>query len=142
MPPQYVTIHNFFMDDEHRELLHGRNEASQQVADRNCKIQLNEAHKSHKIPNQVHVYHSLYPLENNTERHSSLFGYSTAVYKAIRSIDGKRYVLRRIENYLLGNESSIALIEAWRKIKHPGIVSVNEGFTTKSFGDTCINCQP
>lgn len=83
------------------------------------------------------MYHTLYPLETSEDRHSNLFGYSTTVYKAIRSLDGKPYALRRIENYLLGNESSIACIEAWGRIKHASVVSVCEGFTTKDFGDTC-----
>lgn len=40
-------------------------------------------------------------------------------------------------NYRVGNEMSIASIDAWTKIRHPGIVSVREGFTTKAFGDSC-----
>ncbi len=89
------------------------------------------------LPAQVHMYHSLYPLENTSERRSNIFGYPTSVFKAIRAVDGKCYCLQRVENYLLGSESSISLIEQWRKVRHSGIVSVCEGFTTKAFGDTC-----
>jgi PAB-dependent poly(A)-specific ribonuclease subunit 3 len=67
-----------------------------------------------------------------------VFGLPSSIYKAIRSLDGKQYCLRRIENYRIGNEQAIGVIEAWAKIRHSGIVSVQEGFTTKAFGDTCL----
>ena len=92
------------------------------------------------LPQEVHVYHTLYPLCLSVERQSRVFGLATSNYKAIRSLDGKAYCLRRLENYRIGNDQSIGCIEAWTKIQHSGIVSVREGFTTKAFGDLCISC--
>ena len=114
------------MDDSYRERLHKRNEAVQNVF------------SNHKLPARVHMYHSLCPLERY-ENASVLFGYVTTVYKAIRTIDGKPYVLKRIHNYVIGNESALSCIESWRLLRHSGVVSVCEAFTTKSFGDTCTN---
>jgi PAB-dependent poly(A)-specific ribonuclease subunit 3 len=74
---------------------------------------------------------------NGTDRISKVFGLKSTIYKAIRSLDGKPYILRRLENYRLGNDMAIAIIEAWTNIHHGGIVSVREGFTTKAFGDIC-----
>ena len=125
------------MDDRLREHLHERNEAIHQIPDPNSNL-FNLVESSKKLPAQVHLYHTLCPLEVNSERQSNVFGYHTMVYKAIRSTDGKPYILRRIENFVLGNEASIGCIESWRRVRHPGIVSVYEAFTTKAFGDTSL----
>lgn len=61
-----------------------------------------KAMKQLNIPQEVHVYHSLYPLESfENQPLSKMFGYSTFVYKAISSIDGLPYVLRRIEGMII-----------------------------------------
>ena len=92
-----------------------------------------------QIPRNVHEYHSLYPIDSNTERTSRVFGLQSSIYKCLRSLDGKYYCLRRIENYRMSNKSAIAVIDSWTKLNHSGIVSVREGFTTKAFGDQCIS---
>lgn len=57
------------------------------------------------LPDEVHVYHSLVPLEPvepGANEHRKFFaGWSSTVYKAINRRDGNAYVLRRIE----GNHS-------------------------------------
>lgn len=106
-----------------------RNEAAHQVPD--SKV-------AKKMPTKVNMYHTLYPLEKFTDHHSPVFGYATCVYKATSLVDGKPYVLRRVKNYLIGNEASISGIEAWKRIRHSSIISMHEAFTTKAFGDTCI----
>ena len=90
------------------------------------------------LPQEVHVYHTLYPFAAAGDRVSKVFGLQSTLYKAVRSIDGMTYLLRRIENYRLGNDLAISSIDAWTKVRHSGIVSVREGFTTKAFGDICI----
>jgi PAB-dependent poly(A)-specific ribonuclease subunit 3 len=35
------------------------------------------------------------------------------------------------------NEAALQSIEAWRKIRHCGIIGLREAFTTKAFGDNC-----
>ena len=90
------------------------------------------------LPSEVHVYHTLFPISHgNGDRTSKVFGLQSSLYKAIRSLDGKPYLLWRIENYRLGNDMSITSIDAWTKLRHAGIVSVREGFTTNAFGDLC-----
>jgi PAB-dependent poly(A)-specific ribonuclease subunit 3 len=108
-----------------------KNEAIHQILDPNGA-------EAQSLPKEVHMYHTLYPIQQEGEKHSHVFGLSTSLYKAIRSVDGKVYCLRRIENYRIANELSISLIDSWSQIQHPGIVQVREGFTTKAFGDTCI----
>ncbi|KAK9761988.1 PAB-dependent poly(A)-specific ribonuclease subunit 3, variant 2 [Basidiobolus ranarum] len=126
LPSNRKTIHSFFMSDNLREELQRKNEASIQY--------LNPQDST--LPAEVHVYHSLYPLDHpNQSKSTKVFGYPTSVYKAASSIDGKIYALRRIEGYRLTNEAAMSTIENWRKISHPNIVSVREAFTTKAFGD-------
>lgn len=35
------------------------------------------------------------------------------------------------------NEQALTVIEKWRRIRHPGIASVHEAFTCRTFGDNC-----
>jgi PAB-dependent poly(A)-specific ribonuclease subunit 3 len=136
LPKDKISSSAFFISDKLREELQRKNEALQMSLNpTSCFFNLGDL--ALYLPAQVHMYHSLYPLENTSERRSNIFGYPTSVFKAIRAVDGKCYCLQRVENYLLGSESSISLIEQWRKVRHSGIVSVCEGFTTKAFGDTC-----
>ena len=90
-----------------------------------------------KIPTDVHMYHTLFPLESSTGP-SKIFGYQTSLYKACSSVDGNIHVLRRIEGFILGNEASLACIEQWRSLIHANIVGAVEAFTTKAFGDTSL----
>lgn len=113
------------------------------------------------LPQELHVYHSLYPLDFQQEKSSQLFGHTTSVYKAMCTLDGRTYALRRIEGmsdiyessnaltakrhpntpnplgFRLMNEVAMSTIENWRRIRHANIVSVREAFTTKAFGDHC-----
>lgn len=87
------------------------------------------------LPTEVHVYHSLYPLEQ--EKLGNYNGYPATVYKATCSIDRRSYALVRIEGYSNVNESAVSIAEVWRNVRHCNIVSFREGFTTKAFGDDC-----
>ncbi|KAI8907247.1 kinase-like domain-containing protein [Gorgonomyces haynaldii] len=129
--PNQKSIQHFFIPDDLREFLLRKNEAMLQVADT-----ANEHPR--QLPSQVHTYHTLVPLEQHSDKESPMFGYVTSVYKAVRSVDGKMYVLKRIENYLVGNEATISRIEKWQSVRHPALVSVYEAFTTKAFGDTSL----
>lgn len=42
--------------------------------------------------------------------------------------------------FRLTQEAAIGLVERWRRIRHPSIVSVREAFTTRAFGDHCKWC--
>lgn len=86
---------------------------------------------------EVHVYHSLYPLDTHGEKSSSFYGHPSSVYKATCSVDGRTYALVRIEGFRLVNELAMQVVEAWRRIRHCNIVSIREAFTTRAFGDSC-----
>ncbi|KAI8896364.1 hypothetical protein BC833DRAFT_597801 [Globomyces pollinis-pini] len=125
------SSHYFFVSEKLREYLVEKSEAIHTVLDPN-------GGEAQLLPLEVHVYHTLYPLGVASERVSKVFGFQTSLYKAIRSLDGGTYCLRRIENYRLQNELSIGCIESWTKLQHSGIVSVREGFTTIAFGDVSL----
>jgi len=53
--------------------------------------------KDFNLPEELHVYHSLYPLDQRQEKSMKTFGYPSWVYKSVCSVDGRVYCLRRIE---------------------------------------------
>ena len=62
-----------------------------------AKVSMLTLCKEVELPHDVHVYHSLTPLDNlQLPPHSTSFGYDTWVYKALSRKDGKLYALRRI----------------------------------------------
>lgn len=158
--PHHLSAHAFFLSPNQREELQRKQEAMHATAP---PPELGGP----TLPEELHVYHSLVPLEHAgpgapssvglppglvdprmgapgasgatgaTGDPSKVFGYRTHVYKAICTLDGKRYVLRRLEGFRLQHEQAISLVERWRRIRHPSIVSVREAFTTRAFGDQC-----
>lgn len=54
----------------------------------------NDIARERGLPEQVHVYHSLYPLE---EKPGKILGHSSWVYKAICRTSGKHYTMVRVE---------------------------------------------
>lgn len=120
------TAHDFFINDALRETLQKKQAASLQTL------------PSSNLPQTVHVYHSLVPLDIQAEKSNKVLGYASWIYKAINRQDGHTYALRRIGGFKLVNEASIGLVEKWRKLVCANVVSVNEAFTTKAFGDDSI----
>ncbi|KAF9334565.1 PAB-dependent poly(A)-specific ribonuclease subunit 3 [Podila minutissima] len=123
--PHQKTIHGFFISDTLREELHRKNEMVLQTVNA----------QDYGLPEELHEYHSLYPLDMTQEKSTEVFGYQSSVYKCMCSVDGKTYALRRIEGFRLTNELAMQTIEGWRRIKHANIVSIREAFTSKAFGD-------
>ncbi|KXS11673.1 hypothetical protein M427DRAFT_102239, partial [Gonapodya prolifera JEL478] len=121
--PHQRMIQSFFMSDRLREELQKRNEAVHHSLD-----------ESGYLPLELYNYHSVYPLEQPKMIPGS-FGYMTSVYRVTGSVDGKPYVLRRVEGFRLMNEMAMSTIDPWRRLRHVNIVSVREAFTTKAFGD-------
>lgn len=117
---------DFFISNNLREELQRKNEATLQTL------------PGSSLPEYVHVYHSLVPIETNMERSTQVFGYPTWAYKATSSKDGRVYCLRRIVGYRLTNEKSISIVQVWNSIKSPSIVGVVEAFTTRAFGDSSL----
>ncbi|KAI8988053.1 hypothetical protein BDF20DRAFT_853589 [Mycotypha africana] len=95
----------------------------------------NKRAKNLKLPEEVHVYHSLCPLE---EKPGKLLGHASWVYRATSKVDGKLYTLIRIEGFRLVNEQAMQIVKSWQKIKHANIISIHEAFTTRAFGDSSI----
>ncbi|KAG2202075.1 hypothetical protein INT46_002004 [Mucor plumbeus] len=126
LPPHQRTVQSFFIPDNLREQLTQRNEA---------QLMTTPA-RDLGLPMEVHVYHSLYPLDAHGEKSSSFYGHPSSVYKATCSVDGRTYALVRIEGFRLVNELAMQVVEAWRRIRHCNIVSIREAFTTRAFGDS------
>ncbi|KAM0786094.1 hypothetical protein ACM66B_006905 [Microbotryomycetes sp. NB124-2] len=97
-----------------------------------------------KLPEDVGGYTGLLPLDKAPANGgpagdgSGWAGYRGWLFKAWRESDGQVYALRRIEGFRLQHEAAIASVEKWARIRHPGIVSVREAFTTRAFGDQSI----
>ncbi|KAJ3105021.1 PAB-dependent poly(A)-specific ribonuclease subunit 3 [Phlyctochytrium planicorne] len=95
----------FFMADNLREELQKRGEATyDSFLTNGGRISavfywLNGAFNALDIhfPNEIHSYHNLKSLEQQHQRSTRIFGYPTWVFKAVNNVDGKPYVLRRIE---------------------------------------------
>ncbi|PKI83196.1 Pan3p [Malassezia vespertilionis] len=155
--PAHLAAMTFFMDPALQETLQRKQEALHAAA------VPPELGGPEKLPDALHVYHSLVPLEPGdgmlppglsnprfagpSTTHgltgasgdpSRVFGYRTATYKATCVLDGKCYLLRRLEGFQLQHDAAIATVERWRKIRHPSIVAVREAFTTRAFGDASI----
>ena len=155
--PTHHAAMTFFMDPTLQEELHRKQEALYATPP-----PMQEHASAMGIPESLHVYHSLVPLEPGVTTvpgslvnprfqtqgskgltgasgdPSRLFGHCSHAYKATCALDGKCYVLRRIENVQLSHPAAIGTAERWRKIRHPGIVAVREAFTTRAFGDHSI----
>ncbi|KAF9356856.1 PAB-dependent poly(A)-specific ribonuclease subunit 3 [Mortierella sp. AD094] len=123
--PHQKTIHGFFISDTLREELHRKNEMILQTV----------SAQEYGLPEELHEYHSLYPLDLTQEKSTEVFGYQSSVYKSMCSVDGRTYALRRIEGFRLTNELAMQTIEGWRRMRHANIVSIREAFTSKAFGD-------
>jgi PAB-dependent poly(A)-specific ribonuclease subunit 3 len=39
--------------------------------------------------------------------------------------------------FKLAKEAAFSVLDKWRRIRHPNIVSVREAFTTRLFNDAC-----
>lgn len=79
---------SFFIPDNLREQLLKRNEASI----------IAKSAKESGLPEEVHVYHSLYLLD---DKPGKILGHSSWVYKAISRTTGKNYTLIRIEGRVI-----------------------------------------
>ncbi|KAF7373486.1 PAN2-PAN3 deadenylation complex subunit PAN3 [Mycena sanguinolenta] len=91
------------------------------------------------LPEEMQGYHSLIPLENISSTERRKFGnWNSTVYRAVNSLDGGTYCLRRIENYRMNHQAAFSAIETWASIQHAGVVAVHEAFTTHAFGDSSL----
>ncbi|KAL9560211.1 hypothetical protein MBANPS3_000063 [Mucor bainieri] len=123
-------VQSFYIPDNLKEQLLKRNHATIAAAASEA-----ETAKETGLPEQVHVYHSLYRME---EKPGKILGHASWVYKAMCRTNGKYYTMVRIEGFRLVNEQAMNIVKQWRKIKHASIVSIREAFTTRAFGDSSL----
>ncbi|KAJ7058234.1 hypothetical protein C8F01DRAFT_1150122 [Mycena amicta] len=90
------------------------------------------------LPEEMQGYHSIIPLDNLGADRRKFGNWSSTVYRAVNSKDGATYCLRRVENFRMTNQGAFSAIETWSKLRHPGIVAVQEAFTTHAFGDSSL----
>lgn len=117
---------DFFISNSLREELQRKNEATLQTL------------PGSNLPEFVHVYHSLVPIDTNLEKSTQAFGYPTWAYKACSNKDGRFYCLRRIEGYRLANEKAISIVQVWHTVISANVVGLVEAFTTRAFGDNSL----
>ncbi|KAK4515274.1 uncharacterized protein ATC70_002884 [Mucor velutinosus] len=118
-------VQSFYIPDNLREQLLKRNDATIATA----------SAKETGLPEEVHVYHSLYRME---DKPGKVLGHASWVYRAVCRTNGKYYTMVRIEGFRLVNEQAMSIVKQWRKIKHATIVSIREAFTTRAFGDSSL----
>ncbi|KAI9317732.1 hypothetical protein BX666DRAFT_1857342 [Dichotomocladium elegans] len=129
MLPSQRTIQSLFMPDTLHEELTRFNEA----------ILRTGPVPELGLPDQVHMFHSLYPLEGTDRlgQTSLFFNIPISIYKATSMIDGQPYVLCRVEGVPLLNERAMILLKRWRSIQHCNLVALRDVFATQAFNDTC-----
>jgi PAB-dependent poly(A)-specific ribonuclease subunit 3 len=91
-PTAQSGLHSFFISDDMRRMLQARQEAI-----------YGGTASTAGLPHELLVYHSLYPLGISQDPVSKVYGLPTHVYRALNSVDGKTYCLRRIEGEALSH---------------------------------------
>ncbi|XP_059155645.1 PAN2-PAN3 deadenylation complex subunit PAN3-like isoform X2 [Physella acuta] len=90
------------------------------------------------LPTEVDKYQNLCPLERFGAPKPSLGNLPSTTYKAVCTKDGLYYCLRRIHGFRLPNTKVNSIMESWKKLYHPNVVTLKEVFTTKNFNDNSI----
>lgn len=98
------------------------------------------------IPSSIQLenYHSLVPLDKLDTPHrknTSIFGWTSWLFKAFSTKTGRIYCLRRIQDYRLGDREATQAIETikkWKQINNGNVVMVHDAFTTSAFGDRSL----
>ncbi|PIL25916.1 hypothetical protein GSI_11669 [Ganoderma sinense ZZ0214-1] len=127
LPRPETLAHKFFIADDIREELQKRSDTIHTTAPPNIGL-----------PEELQGYHTLVPLEPIGADRRKFGNWYSWVYRGTSSTDGGTYVLRRVENFRLMNQSAFGAIEAWSRLRHPNIVSVHEAFTTRAFNDSSL----
>lgn len=119
-------VHNLFMPNDLREDLQKKAEATLRVL------------PTSNLPAAIAHFQSLYPLDTSATKNASLYGYPTSIYKAKSSQDGRYYALRRVEGFRLEREEAIRSVQKWKTVRSASLVSIQEAFTTRDFGDSSL----
>lgn len=131
-----------------------------------CSAELADLASDSNLPPSIAHFHGLVPLVSNTPKSTAIFGYSSWIYKALSSQDGKAYCLRQLQGkslQMIGyiplvsrfltrdhypgyhltnemtNESAIRSVQRnWGRIRNANVVSIHLAFTTSAFGDSSL----
>lgn len=91
------------------------------------------------LPETVHCYHSLAPLEPPSTYPSRFFRHFTCWYKGINQRDGETYAICRLCDYKLPQQNLLTVVvDSWSHISHPNITKLHEAFTTSAFGNQSL----
>ncbi|TFK87873.1 hypothetical protein K466DRAFT_490113 [Polyporus arcularius HHB13444] len=127
LPRPEALAHKYFISDDIREELQKRSETVHTTAPAGLGL-----------PEELQGYHTLVPLEPLGGERRKFGNWYSMVYRATSSNDGSTYVLRRIENFRLMQQSAFSNIEAWSRLRHSNVISVHEAFTTRAFNDSSL----
>ncbi|WVR04775.1 hypothetical protein IAU60_001787 [Kwoniella sp. DSM 27419] len=134
-PLNHHPLHSFFIPDDLRRAFQAKLAATY----------TGTSGSASGLPAELGIYHSLRPLGQSTPpapgasgAASKVYIHPAPVYKALSSVDGNMYCLRRIEGYKLVNEAAFGSVDTWRRMRHPNIVGLREAFTTKAFNDNSL----
>lgn len=125
LPPHEINVNLMFIQNDLRETLQKRNEATLQTLTRS------------NLPEHVNIYHSLVPIDTTFESISKVYGVPSSVYKVFSNVDGNPYSMRKldIQSILrITNELPFKYIKKWKSIKCANIVQLQEAFTSMAFG--------
>ncbi|WWC86744.1 uncharacterized protein L201_001622 [Kwoniella dendrophila CBS 6074] len=137
-PISHHPLHSFFISDDLRRTLQSKHDLTYLGT---------QSGSTPGLPTELGIYHSLRIIDNlnhiqlppnNQNPPSKVYIHPAPVYKAVSSVDGNVYCLRRIEGYKLVNETAFNAIDTWRRMRHPNIVGLREAFTTKAFNDNSL----
>ncbi|TIB79504.1 hypothetical protein E3Q22_00137 [Wallemia mellicola] len=131
-PPPYKTMNNvnlasfFIPSDLHKDITEKH------------ENQLRAPPPGLRLPERLHVYRELYPLDDGTGPALGLAGLTTYAYRATSERDGSRFCLRRVEGFRLTSQEPLSAIDRWKRLKHPNIVPIAEAFSTRAFNDSSL----
>ncbi len=120
------TAETLFIPNELRETLLKKNESTLKTLPHS------------NLPELVGVYYSLVPLDNSLNKSDTTYGYNSSLYKAFSNVDGRAYVLRRIESVKISKDKSLSTINRWIRFKNSNVANVVDAFTSRSFGDNSL----
>eukprot|EP01107_Rhizomastix_libera_P014689 TRINITY_DN4844_c0_g1_i1.p1 TRINITY_DN4844_c0_g1~~TRINITY_DN4844_c0_g1_i1.p1 ORF type:complete len:682 (+),score=162.38 TRINITY_DN4844_c0_g1_i1:33-2078(+) len=120
------SANNFFMTESLREDLVNQISLTAKLSD-----PLDPRMKD--FPDKIGRYQSFVPLDSAfpSPRPSPTLGASTMVFKCINSTDGTTCVLCQIEGNKTAQEVDMQVLNQWRELSHPSIVSLREVLLNK-----------
>lgn len=124
LQPNQRAAQDFFIPEDLRQQLQKKTEATMRSF---SGIQLPD----------VEQFHSLVSLDMPTARSENLLGYPSWLYKAVSSLDGNVYCLRRLEGFVSTNQTHHdvkSVAQNWKRVRNGSVVTVHLAFANSRFG--------